>query len=630
MGRKRYAIILGLVILVDLLALSPLLECGFNGDDLISSVTPGILAETGNTAWSYFGRTIGNWLKLGRFYPLAYHYIFFFSVVRSLHVYRWVGMGMLGLNLLLFARFISRTSGSRRLGLLGALLLPVFFQFRFYHDPILSFGLLLQLVFTFLVCSLTCLDSYLRSGRPRCYFGSVLFFLLALLTYEVTYPFFVLNCVLIYWRRAGNRPLVSLGKLLAPFVLLPALILGVCALARSGNGLPLLGKSQPNPGNPYTEAPDLGLWLPTLAKQTAAALPLTYLGLVLQERGDFSAGELLGQVSAPLLWSAVGWVALAGFLLKSPREFRPVPGPVARVNLGTKRLLVVGVLLTVLPGVLMALVPRYQRELVWGLGYLPVYLSAFGIATGVVAFFRWAMGRCPNRRGAYPIVAASSVAVLAAVLVINGAANRFVIGLFNLTYHYHLTLLEEGSRHGLFGPVPDGSCLVVANRPVSNYTGGYFTCFFRTYAQRHLDVRLKGAYLGDGPALTGNLSAADRVYYLRYAAPSTAMGVAILGRCTSLAATGDEIRRAAAGQVYVYVRLPNPRVTFSVRGKWAEAGSPGTAEGFVLEGSQLGLEAGGPGWRLCELPLAGRPVDLGSLRVDFGTVVVAAPAAEGG
>src|SRR5262249_3187637 len=161
---------------------------------------------------------------------------------------------------------------------------------------------------------------------------------------------------------------------------------------------------------------------------------------------------LLSQVSTPLLWSAVGWVALAGFLLKSPREFRTGPGHGAGANLGPKRLLVVGILLTVLPGVLMALVPRDQRELVWGLGYLPVYLSAFGLATGVVALFRWAMGRYPDRRGAYAIVAASSVAVFAVVLLINGAANRFVVGLFNLTYHYHLTLLEEGSRHGLFRP----------------------------------------------------------------------------------------------------------------------------------------------------------------------------------
>src|SRR5690242_878251 len=95
----------------------PMLTCGFNGDDLLNCFMPGILAERDTNAVAFACRQIGKWLhEFGRFYPLAFYYVPFFACVRSLIVYRVLGLLVIGLNLYLFARLVERLTGSGRTG----------------------------------------------------------------------------------------------------------------------------------------------------------------------------------------------------------------------------------------------------------------------------------------------------------------------------------------------------------------------------------------------------------------------------------------------------------------------------------------------------------------------------------
>src|SRR5438105_2233357 len=147
--------------LVTLLLLSPLLHCGYNGDDLINSSMPGILAEHATNVPSFIAYHIDKGVhQAGRFFPFVFYYFVIFASVRDLFVYRLLTLLMIGLNLFLFTRLVSRLTASPRLGMASALLTPLLFQFRAYHDPILSFCFLLPLLWTLLLGSLLLLDRY--------------------------------------------------------------------------------------------------------------------------------------------------------------------------------------------------------------------------------------------------------------------------------------------------------------------------------------------------------------------------------------------------------------------------------------------------------------------------------------
>ena len=122
---------IALVAILNLVVLSPMLDCGFVGDDLLNSCTQGTLAERGHTAFGWALVQTQAWAQgAGRFFPLSSSYILFFALTNNLLLYRVIGLGMVLGNVALFGRLTARLTASRRLSLLAAALCPALFQFR--------------------------------------------------------------------------------------------------------------------------------------------------------------------------------------------------------------------------------------------------------------------------------------------------------------------------------------------------------------------------------------------------------------------------------------------------------------------------------------------------------------------
>lgn len=610
---KAHRLLLACILALNLLALSPLLQCGYSGDDLFNTLAPGMQAEAGYGAWGQFGELVRMWAAHGRFYPLALYYVFLFSAVRSLWAYRLLQMALVALDLLLFARLVTSWTGSRGLGLLAALLPAALFQFRLDGDPVLAFHGMLQVVFAAVAGSLLCLDSYLLTGRRWLFGLSILFYLLGLLTYDVTYPFFLIHGALIGCRAAGPRPVAFVVKRLSPFVVLSAALLGLCVLLRVRHGVGLPGHSYGS-ADLYAQPLNLALWPVTWAKQTLAAFPLSHLALFLPAHEAVTASDLLGQCSAVVAVAALAGWALARRVLRDAGGAPPGLPATAATGLGPPSLFLLGALLTVLPGALMALVPVYQRRLQWGTCHVPVYLSYFGVATVLVAFAQLTGILCRSWRRLHAGLATAGAALFAATLAVNVAANGWMVGVVNRHFggHDSRSLLQSALERGLFGPVPDGSCLVVADRPEYIIDSGY-RFFFHTYAGRHLEVRPRGSYPDGGRAP----QSPAQVYYLRYGAHTGAVGYAILGACDRLSATAEEVQSAASCRAYLYVQLPDPHQAFTVTGKWLQEGRAAGGDYFAFSGGQLRLLRLGRNWRLYQLPFSDRSADLATLAVDM-------------
>ena len=143
--------------------LLPTLKCGFFSDDSFNSLVSGVLMYNNTDVFSHTYQTISYWIfNFGRIFPLAYYIYFLFSLVHDFFVYHLLILITILIDVLLFGYFIKRMTKSAYVSILSMLIMSVLFQIRDYHDPILSFSMLLQIVFFYLIVSLITFTYYLK------------------------------------------------------------------------------------------------------------------------------------------------------------------------------------------------------------------------------------------------------------------------------------------------------------------------------------------------------------------------------------------------------------------------------------------------------------------------------------
>jgi hypothetical protein len=553
-------------------------------------------------------------------------------------VTRLIGLALVLLNVALFARLVNRLTGSTSWGLLVWLFMPVLFQFRLGHDPILCFTFLVQVLMLYVTCSLLCLVRALKGEGKGWQWVGVGCYLAALLTYEVSYPFFLLHAaVALCWR--GGDGWRQRARLLAPYALVPVLLAAVLIGMRLFFKVPFLSGA----GKPETESFTYGIHfnviplLRLLTQQTTSALPLSYFLM-----GAHKAGL------QPISYVAANWVQFAvvpgvAFLLVTFSLVRgawrrggeePPAGLVP--GLGHSGLFAFGLSLMVLPGLVMSLSPKYQFEMTWGAGYIPVYLSCFGTAVVLVAAARLLTPvLCRLRPAGAAAAAALTAMALGATSTLQYGLNRLVVEQYNCDWLYPRQLVEEGLRHGLKYRLPEGSRVILGGNHLWAVYPGMPLAFFHIHARTVAQATGRSSYLAlaDGPGLAsrcrrpspeqleGRFAAEDAVYYLDGQAHGRAEGHLVLGRLRALSASGLRVAGAAADQAYLYTRLPpahelrNQVHGSEVEGRWLDRTTLQPRGYFSLPLASLRTVAGDDCWGLYELPASEHLIDLCALRV---------------
>jgi hypothetical protein len=126
-------------------------------------------------------------------------------------------------------------------------------------------------------------------------------------------------------------------------------------------------------------------------------------------------------------------------------------------------LILIGAATWLLPACLIALSQKYQQELRWGEGYLPVYVQYFGVilvALGVLMRWRGGAAFSPSGRRWRTV----TCALLASCLLVNTCDNRLVVEQANIELHYRRSALVEALSRGILAPVREGATLVIADR----------------------------------------------------------------------------------------------------------------------------------------------------------------------
>jgi hypothetical protein len=445
---KRAIVLLGTTLYVTM-ALMPLMSSGYYSDDMWNSTTKAQMEDSGISLFRYLLNHSKELMESGRpsavapfvMGPIAY-------MSYNLLLYKGLILLLTVSNVLLFGYFLLLLTRDRHVALIGMLLIPLFFQFRLYHDPILSFMGLMQVFVGFTLAAAVLLCRHLRNGDRASLVVSVVFFNLSLYLYELSLPLVLVFLVLIagHLDDDGWRPRRKAFAKFAPYAV--SAILAILAI--------VVTRQIRNPASTIYSGVatsfNTNRILRTWSLQSYASLPLSYFTSDPSQLFPRRFQDCVRNVR----WedTVVLAILIGGFLFAIRRvSYR-----------GRWRdLLVIGALLLFSPALMIAMTSKYQSELPMvgmGMGYIPVYLQYFGallLAMSVVGIVnRWIRRRWTRAFFLFVLLGAISI-----VAVLNLQANRLVVEKANVDLDYRRTALSSALEAGLLSRVPANSTLLI-------------------------------------------------------------------------------------------------------------------------------------------------------------------------
>ncbi len=608
--------------------LSPLLNSGYISDDAVNSLLKGKLLVSRQDLSTYFFQSIKHWMFYNaRFYPFAF-LSSAFLFINNLLLYKASILAMVLINITLFAYLIRLLTNSDSLSLLSVSLLPLCFQFRLYHDPILSFGWLQELLLIYTVTSLIFLVHYLKTGSKPFFILSVIVYMVSLMTYEIIYVYFLFHLLIIYFY-SDKKDIGRVLKVGFPFILSVMVMGGISFFLRW---------YYPQGYEGTRTSFNAASYVMTLLRQSFAAVPLSYFTVdphkifidkVLLLKGIFSRVSLL-------LIACYGALFLNIFYRMKHEELFP-----RRNRIGL--IFIFGTLLVFLPGALISLSSKYQKEVIWGVGYIPVYSSYFGLSVVASTSGYWLIEKLVKKHQKLAIILCAIFAMICgAVGTLNFNNNVTTVAKINYSFLYPRTLIEEGMQNGLFRSVHNGAFLIAeSDYDLDAVQDGWNLyrwdrpAFYRMHSGiTFKDVLSKGKFLKNEflskfavvqhDANTSiEFSDTDNVYFLYYSSQSNSDGSAVLGRIRSFYGNNDSIHRAISGDTtYIYIRSPfcASKEDVSVQGCFIEKKqSEERCKHFVSSSDSLRLINSGMNWKLYSLEST-QWIDLKSLRVTLAKI----------
>ncbi len=351
--------ILGFIslILASLILITPYLNVQFWYDDL---VVHQLLARIHRMHTSYFSESLNEfngWLfGSGRIHL----YVFIQNailLIQNAFFYHLAIVGLFFINILLFSILLREFNFSYDFIYVFILLLISLFHIADYHDVLASYAGTYQIFFITLCSALFLLLKWTKNFSLLYLGGSVSLIFLSLLVYEINLIYFpIAFFVILHFRKSV--------PLLRSFVVLflPLLIYLIITL--------LVRAHTQNIGYSGVQFGSLQLFMITYLKQIVSIFP----GLYYYVGGRHSNN--LSTIWSSFILNYWGWllavttVLTLSIFLNNSRKINK------NSNVNSVVYLISLVILLSTP-VFVAISQKYQAELNWGWGYLPIYYEAF-------------------------------------------------------------------------------------------------------------------------------------------------------------------------------------------------------------------------------------------------------------
>lgn len=493
------------------LSLLPLLSSGFYSDDLINSTLQGQLQLQGKSFIEHVLETNRAWITAsGRLFPVHLLTISAIAYVSSaLLFYKILLLSLNTANVLLFGYLLRVHTGHTAAAYLGMLVLPGLFQFRLYHDPILSFCGMMQVFVSCLLAAMILLCKYLEQNRTTYLLASLIAYNLALYYYEVSILLLPLFVVIVVGSRLNLKDTIWLSVPYVLSVVVALVAMGAARYMRDVAAIQYSGIVFNLQTKPIVK---------TFALQLYASLPLTYFTGNPARLFRHDVETFVANIARSDLSVLVLLVSLYGACL-----WKPLQG-----IRGLPMLCVLGSILMVAPSLLVSMSLKYQGELLGagrGMGYIPVYVEYYGTALVITGCLLLALQRLRGAR-VRGLANTAVVGVGSIVLLVNLQSNRLVVEKANVDVHYRRAALTRALTDNILADVPDGAELFILDEyafdpypwvtsQVRGWSTGYRwknEALVYLYARRRMYV---GSDLVSVRNRTGRAEAGNDTYLLR-------------------------------------------------------------------------------------------------------------------
>lgn len=439
----------GLITAYIVVSLLPLLQSGYYSDDMSNSLFRPRQELTGGSflnhflqSNSYHIKSLGRLLTAKEFLSGAIYYY-----ATNLLTHKIIILLLVVLNIFAFGHFVKVMTGSKYLSYLLMLVIPSFFQFRLYHDPILAFGGHMQILFLLFIVSLIFLQKYL-SGKRHAYLAiSVVFYNLCLYFYELSFVLLPVYLLLVFEARRTFREAFITGfPFLASFLI--AVALNLVAV--------FVWKDPASAGYAGTKMNFNIAIIPTFLIQIGAALPLSYYFGNPSKIFDHTLSELLSRAGLPYLLIILVFTLLCLRLSKN----------LHKEDVKWRTLTLTGLIFFLTPAFLISLTEKYQIELIpfgFGMGYIPVYIQYYGLLMSLAGVFFFLSRLIPSGRGR-KVIGFFVLASLDCILLVNLENNAVIVDKANIDLFYRRQALEEALKNNILQRLPENSRLLIVDK----------------------------------------------------------------------------------------------------------------------------------------------------------------------
>ena len=535
-----------LVLVFFILCILPVFSAWYYGDDAVNRDIRVFMQVENKNIFQYISDRLHYYLvTLGRMIPSSnVQTSLTFYIVNGITAYRLYNAVMNFLAVFCFALMVKAYSGSRKLFYTVMILYPGVFMFLTrYDDAITSYFMLIQTLVIYLSLSLVLLKKYLDSRKALYLVFSVFIYILSLLTYELSYPLFlVYPLAIFYYQQAPLRK--RLKKALAGSVpyLIPMLMCFALYMWVSANSVSAYEGVSLNL--------DIRKTAVTFLKQTIAAFPVvphSYLLFNLDWSFIFNLKQTIANISPADIISAIVFT----YLLIKLNHLKDENPPER-----SRFLIWLAVLLVVCPGLIISVSKKYQDALVWGLGYLTIYIMRFGLLLLGYLLYDSAVKRIrktPLKR----LVQTISLILLVAVHLFCQQGNRDVLSRKNTNQAVRHTA-EMSIKSGILEDMADGSLILLADMWYRDYNPENRTGLFRTLCGTEvytdtISQLIKKSNENNGKAVTYDYNELPfDVYYFKFDCPASDAGYAFSAKLETLAIEEQKVNKLLGRRVKIF------------------------------------------------------------------------------
>lgn len=422
--------------IIALLILRPFYSNGFWFDDSLNSQMRSMLHRFDTSLLDFSLQVTIVWIKnAGR---LLLGWINIYTMFYVFYEPRWLrGLSMVFLlcHVALFAWVLMQLKASLRFIGLACMVLIGLFQIRGNHDPVAAYAGFYQTLGIQLMGAVALLLHWRRTHKAWHLLCSSLIIVWSLTYYEINLVYYPFALLVVWTETRGAERRASLTTLLIPFLAFLSVALWV--------------KKNASAIYPGADIGSLEGFPMAFLRQLHSTLPGSFYATV--GNGDFAPTDLVIQaIHSRSSWTVLLLGALVIFaMLRKTEPIRAIDPMIWPFALN----------LLITPALLISMSARYQTEIAWGQGYLPVYYQYFGMAIFLTALLAFAARHSTFLRAALPCV-------LGSYLALNLQINTNMKQRLDLTFREPVESLKRDLRNGLLDSVQSGDVVTIKSAPI--------------------------------------------------------------------------------------------------------------------------------------------------------------------